>query len=443
MNRRGAILFVGLCACVDMPGLPDEASTSTVTSKAVVCGDGPTVKGVDVSYYQGTIDWAAARADGVEFAFVRVSDGLATADTKFDANWAGTRANGILRGAYQFFRPAQDPIAQAELLLSRIGTLEPGDLPPVIDVEAASGLAPAQVAASVRAWIDHVTPVIGRAPIIYTGFYFWRDQVGAADMTSSPLWHAQYTSAQCPNIPPPWTDWAFWQFTSEGRVAGITGNVDVNRWNGTREQLDAFVAPARPCNTIPPDGGTIEESDACFVGGGPRQYLRRVATAGEGGSLIWTHTTDAAEEANFGRWNLVVEEAGTYLVEVATPAAFAQSKQARYVVRASGAEAEIVIDQSAVDGWQPLGEVELAAGGDQYIHLGDNTGEPLAGNVKLVFDAVRLTRVRGPGEDPGEDPGKDPGGDEPRDSGGCHTGAGSTGLATGLALLALRRRRAR
>ncbi|HEU0029068.1 MAG TPA: GH25 family lysozyme [Kofleriaceae bacterium] len=398
------------------------------------------MKGVDVSYYQGTIDWPAAKADGVEFAFTRVSDGLTFEDPKFETNWSAIKANGMLRGAYQFFRPNQDPIAQADLLLQKIGTLGPGDLPPVIDVEVDGGLGPSAVASAVRKWVDHVTAAIGRPPIIYTGFYFWRDQVGAPDLTTSPLWHAQYTTADCPNIAPPWTDWAFWQFTSSGRVAGIDGNVDTNRFNGTREQLEQLAGAQRPCGTIDAAGGTIDDGDDCFTAGGPSQYLRHISAVGEGDDLIWTHATEDAAESNYAQWNLVMAEAGRYRIEVSTPAAYAQSTQARYVVHAAGEDHEFVVDQTAADGFQVLGELDLAQGGEQFIHLGDNTGEPLANNVQLVFDAVRLTRI-GPGEGSGSGDG-DGDGDDDGSSSGCSAG-GAGGLP--LALLALglvvRRRR--
>lgn len=418
---------------------------SELTSAATVCGTGPTVKGIDVSAYQGTIDWAKVKADGVEYAFVRVSDGLNSPDSKFDVNWAGTRAKGILRGAYQFFRPNQDPIAQADLLLSKIGTLAPDDLPPVIDVEAAGGLPPATVAAKVKIWIDHVTAALGRPPILYTGFYFWRDQVGAPDQVASPLWHAQYTSAACPNIPPPWQTWTFWQYTSSGTIAGISGAVDVDRFNGTRAELDGLLigAGATSCGTVPADGGTIDDGDACFTGGGPPTSLRHVTGAGEGGDLVWTHTTEDATEGNFGQWNLDLAEAGRYRIEVYTPAAYAQSRQASYVVHAAGADHTIRIDQTAVDGWQPLGELDLAAGAGQWIHLGDNTGELLANNVQLVFDAVRLTRI------PGSDftgPGAEGTDDAADSSGGCAasgTGAGRSILPVVAVLGLVRRRRTR
>jgi hypothetical protein len=363
----------------------------------------------------------------VRYAFIRVSDGTGFIDPKFETYWAGSRANGILHGAYQYFRPNQDPIAQADLMLSKIGTLAPDDLPPVIDVEADGGLSPSQVAAKVKIWVDRVSAATGRTPIVYTGFYFWRDQVGAADLTTSPLWHAQYTTAMCPTIAPPWQDWAFWQYTSSGRVAGIAGNVDMNRFNGTREDLLTLTAVPRTCGAIEAGGGTVDDGDACFQAGGPQTSLRPITDAGEQSDLLWTYATEDAEESNFAHWNLALAEAGRYRVEVSTPAAYARSTQARYAIRANGAMHEVAIDQTAVDGWQLLGELEFAAGGDQFVHLGDNTGELLADRVQLVFDAVRLTRVTpAPDDDDLPEP-------PPAEGGGCDAGGGG-----GLAIAAAR-----
>ena len=421
-----------------------DADLSEAELAATVCGSGPTVKGIDVSYYQPNIDWTKVRADNVRYAFIRVSDGLGTVDTKFEQHWAGSRAAGILHGAYQYFRPTQDPIAQANLLLSKIGTPQPDDLPPVIDVETDGGLSPAQVAAKVQIWIDHVEAAIGIKPIIYTSFYFWRDEVGSpAFSTDHVLWHAQYTSAACPNIAPPWTSWAFWQYTDAGTVNGISGGVDVNRFNGTMTDLMALTGggtPPTPCAQLPASGGVIDDGDACFTGGGPATSLRKVSTAGEGSDLVWTHTTEDTTEGNYGHWAIDLAVAGRYKVEVYTDAAFAESTQARYEIRAGGQDHEVAIDQTATNGWQTLGEYAFAAGGDQWLHLGDNTGERLADKVQIVFDAVRLTPV-----DPG-DPfagggtGEDPADLDPPADGGCAAG-GTPGAMLGVVLLGLVRRR--
>ena len=436
------VLIAFLVACSGEQLTDDHLSEAELA--ATVCGSGPTVKGIDVSYYQPNIDWTKVRNDGVRYAFIRVSDGLGTIDTKFEQHWAGSRAAGILHGAYQYFRPSQDPIAQADLLLSKIGTPAPDDLPPVIDVETTSGLSASAVATRVKQWIDHVEAAIGVRPIIYTGFYFWRDQVGAPSFAAPyPRWHAQYTSAACPNIPSPWTSWAFWQYTDSGTVAGISGGVDVNRFNGTMAELLALTAgggtPPEPCGTIPAEGGVIDDGDACFTTGGPPASLRKVTTAGEGADLVWTYTTEDTSEGNYAHWAIDLAAAGRYKVEVYTDAGFARSTQARYELRANGVDHEVSLDQSAADGWQALGTFEFAAGGDQALHLGDNTGEKLADRVQIVFDAVRLTPVD-PGDPFSGDPLPD---DEAGEAGGCAAGGSGASALAGLALLGLVRRRRR
>ncbi len=206
----------------------------------VVCGDGPTVEGIDVSSWQGTIDWARVAGDGIRFAIVRIGDG-SYHDRFFAANWAGARDAGLIRGAYQFFEPGQDPLMQADLVVAAVGRLGPGDMPVTIDVEAPSpGVSTAAYTRSIHQWVDRVTAGTGREPMIYTGRYYWDPYVASSDFTSLPLWHAQYTGAACPNINDRWSDWAFWQYTSSGSIAGISGNVDRNRWNGTFEQLQAL-----------------------------------------------------------------------------------------------------------------------------------------------------------------------------------------------------------
>lgn len=449
---------LAVTACVDQPSQQAaDLETDTEIQAATVCGSGPTVKGIDVSVFQGTIDWAKVKADGVVYAMIRVSDGLNTPDTRFAANWSGSRAAGVYHGAYQFFEPSQDPIAQADLLLSKMGEFKADDLPPMLDVEVTGGQSAATIAANAKKWLAHVKAKTGRDPILYTGFYFWRDSVGGANVLPSPLFHAQYTTAACPNIPAPWTDWAFWQYTSSGSVNGISGNVDTDRWNGTKAQLQAFLGPpgtcgdgtcgsgesqwscpedCGPCDTVSADGGELDESGACFESGGPADYMRRVSTAGEDDTLQWTRTTSDATEYNYGTWYPYFAAAGSYKVEVYTSAAFAQSKKARYIIHTATGDQDATIDQTAVDGWQSLGTFDFAAGGHQTIHLGDNTGEDAAGMTQLVFDAVRFTPASGANEGSNFDgPGADP------QHSGCNAGSGSAGGLFAFGLLALLKRR--
>ncbi|HEU4614201.1 MAG TPA: GH25 family lysozyme, partial [Kofleriaceae bacterium] len=231
----------------------DDGGGDLAQIEARVCATGATTLGIDVSYYQGNINWTSVKNAGVQFAFVRLSDGDVFQDPKFTANWNGAKQAGIVRGAYQFFRPNQSITAQADKMIAAIGTYQAGDLPPVIDVEATGGLGPSAVASRVRTWVDRVKGALGVEPIVYTGKYFWRDQVGApSSFAPNPLWIAQYTS-MCPDLPSPWQKWTFWQYTDSGHVAGISGNVDMNRFNGSLAHRLAF---ANAGSMPPPPAGT-------------------------------------------------------------------------------------------------------------------------------------------------------------------------------------------
>lgn len=245
VGLRGAMLLALLWAA---PG----------HAKTVVC-PGPTIlPGIDVSYWQGTIDWPKVKASGKKYAIIRAAHGLA-ADTKFAFNWKQCHAQGLHCGAYLYFEPNLDVLAQAKLLVSTMGKLAPGDLPPVIDVESKGGKTPAQVAAAVGTCIDYVQTATGRKPIIYTGAYFWEDNVKSTAFVDHPLWHAQYCTNCCPNIAHPWKKWHFWQHSSTGSVSGISGNVDLDKWNGTAADLAKFaqvVACTPKC-----DGTSVVKAD--------------------------------------------------------------------------------------------------------------------------------------------------------------------------------------
>jgi len=403
------------------------------------CAPGETLEGIDVSKWQGEIDWDAVAGAGIQFAFIRATHGAEILDEWFDTNWRRAREVGIARGAYQFFEGGDDPVEQADAFLSMLPALEPGDLPPVIDVESPDGNpGVAQYQDNVRTWLDRVEAALGVPPIIYTGKYYWDDHLGGTDeFQDHPLWDAWWSDS-CPDTPRGWSEWTFWQYSSTGRVPGISGNVDRDRFDGTMDDLLALGAggvcgdgacnggestvacevDCPPCQLLGRDGGTLDETGPCFRGGGDPQYLRSV-TAGWEESLIWTHTTDFDRPSNFGEWRLSFAEAGRYLVEAYTAAPYAESTRAAYQVTHAGTTDVVTVDQSAVDGWTSLGEIEFAAGHGQLVRLDDNTGEPNAGDVQLVFDALRFTRIEDPvvGPDPDDpdpdgDPDADPDGDD-------------------------------
>jgi lysozyme len=209
----------------------------------IECETGPTTPGIDVSYYQESIQWKKVRHSGVLFAFVRVSDGLSVEDPLFAQNWAGAKHAGLLRGAYQHFRPDESAQAQADLMIAALAA-DPGELPPVIDVEVDGGKTPRQIADRVRTWVARVRDRLRVEPIIYTGPDFWRDKVGGADLADQPLWVAHYTRT-CPTVPPPWETWTFWQHTDSGQVPGIEGPVDLDVFAGNFSQLEEFARKSR------------------------------------------------------------------------------------------------------------------------------------------------------------------------------------------------------
>jgi lysozyme len=170
-----------------------------------------------------------------------VAYGINTIDTQFQNNWQGAKNVGIVRGAYQFFRMKHDPVTQAQILLNNMGPLQPGDLPPVIDVETDpyddKSYSQAEWTLAVGQWIDEVEAALGVKPIIYTAPYFWNDNFGAA-FSDHPLWIAHW-GASCPMIPGSWSDWVYWQTSDSGTISGINGPVDTNKFNGSLKQLQS------------------------------------------------------------------------------------------------------------------------------------------------------------------------------------------------------------
>ncbi len=239
--------FAPLSGCSSSEEEPArEGCTGQTAAPLRVCAKGPVLEGIDVSVYQGDVDWAKVKASGRVFAIARTSNGLLKKDTKFAANWPAMKQAGLVRGAYQYFRPGEDPKAQAEAILAAMeaaGGLEAGDLPPVIDVETTDNLGPAAVQAAAKAWLDVVEARVGRKPIVYTSANM-SPSIGTS-LAAYPLWVAHYTT-QCPNLPDGWDAWRFWQRSDKGTVPGITGAVDLDGFDGTMEDLRTLTLACAP-----------------------------------------------------------------------------------------------------------------------------------------------------------------------------------------------------
>ena len=209
----------------------------------------PTLAGADASHHQGVVNWPAVAEAGIVFAFVKATEGANFLDPQFTRNWAGMKDAGIVRGAYHFFRPAQSPESQIASFVKAVGTLGAGDLPPVLDLEEAptphgdewESIPAANRIALAMTWLNGVASSLGRKPIVYTRRGFVElDLPGADPLKQFPLWIAHYTSAPVPRTPPIWSKWTFWQYSETGTVNGITGDVDLSRFNGTVADLSAL-----------------------------------------------------------------------------------------------------------------------------------------------------------------------------------------------------------
>ena len=188
------------------------------------------LSGIDVSKWQGVVNWKEVQAAGVAFAFARATYGTTEIDSSFVDNWQGMKDAGIARGAYHFFLAAEDPTQQAEFFIRTVGNLGPDDLPPVIDVESDSGVS-SNLVANVQTWLDAVAQGLGRTPIIYTAPSYWNANMNS-DFGKYPLWVAEYGVSQ-PKAVNGWTDWTFWQYSESGKVSGVNGSVDLDYFNGT------------------------------------------------------------------------------------------------------------------------------------------------------------------------------------------------------------------
>jgi lysozyme len=206
------------------------------------------IHGIDISRWQGNIDWRSVRAAGTRFAFIKATEGGDHFDPRFRENWAGARAAGIPTGAYHFVywcRPAHE---QAQWFVQHIPqTNDALTLPPILDVEwnGHSRTCPRKVSREtaiekMRLMLRELEQHTGRKPIIYTDIPFHKDVIeGTSEFEGYPFW-IRSTAAR-PEERYANRRWEFWQYTTTGRVPGIGGNVDRNAFYGSEQEFQAWV----------------------------------------------------------------------------------------------------------------------------------------------------------------------------------------------------------
>ena len=199
-----------------------------------------TYEGIDVSHYQGEVDWNPVKTAGITFAYAKATEGKDDVDAQFAANWQGMGGAGIVRGAYHFFYPNIDATAQAQHYIATV-TLAPGDLPPALDVELTENMDAAAIQAAVQTWLDAVEAHYGVPPILYSNKKFLQTYLDTESFDDHPLWLAEFTDdAPETSSWSDWPQWTLWQYSDQGTVAGVEGTVDRDRYTGSAEGFEAL-----------------------------------------------------------------------------------------------------------------------------------------------------------------------------------------------------------
>jgi len=204
-----------------------------------------TVAGMDVSGWQGNVNWSAAWANGARFAYVKATEGTSYTNPYFAQQYNGSYNVGMIRGAYHFARPnVSGGATQANYFVDHGGgwSRDGKTLPGALDIEynpygsTCYGLSTTGMVAWIKAFSDQYHARTGRWPVIYTSTSWWSLCTGnRGDFTSTnPLWVARYASTVGP-LPYAWTIYTFWQYDDSGIFPG-----DQNIFNGGYDRLQAL-----------------------------------------------------------------------------------------------------------------------------------------------------------------------------------------------------------
>ncbi|CAM5588974.1 lysozyme [Aquamicrobium terrae] len=204
------------------------------------------VHGVDVSRWQGEIDWPRLRSQGANFAYIKATDGGDHLDPMFRKNWRGASEAGLRRGAYHFFYWCRTAGEQADWFIRNVPKVA-GALPPVIDVEyngessCKMRLSRERVLEKMQVFMDKLERHYGQRPIIYTAPDFYRDHLDGA-FPNHHFWLRAV--AQHPSKVYPGRKWLLWQYSGSGLSHGVDGKIDLNVFHGSESEWHRWVSRA-------------------------------------------------------------------------------------------------------------------------------------------------------------------------------------------------------
>ena len=196
--------------------------------------NGYEIRGIDISHYQGKIDWqrlqnAMIEKCPVRFIMIKATEGSTRLDNCFNDNFRNAREYGFIRGAYHFWSNKSSARDQAQFFLNKVH-LQAGDLPPVLDVEhKPSDMSTEDFQREILAWLHAVEDKYHVKPIIYTYYKFKMKYLGTPVFDDYPYWIAHYYVDKVEYK----GEWKFWQHTDAGRLPGIKGYVDFDLYNGS------------------------------------------------------------------------------------------------------------------------------------------------------------------------------------------------------------------
>lgn len=203
------------------------------------------VHGVDLSRWQSGVDWGLARGAGVNFAFVKATEGGDLFDPMFPSHWTKSAAVGVRRGAYHLFYHCRPAAEQARWFIAHVPR-DPLALPPVLDMEWTPTSptcrirpVPAVVRAEARVFLNAVRRHYGQQPILYVTPDFYDDN-DMGRLSGVTFWLRSVAAPVRARYPG--QAWTFWQYSGTGSVPGIAGDVDLNLFNGSAQHWAAWVS---------------------------------------------------------------------------------------------------------------------------------------------------------------------------------------------------------